>query len=290
MRILLLLLVVTISILHPKVLIITHAFNRPDFIEIQDKTFKKFLKDDYEFVVFSDANESQMQQRIHKICSRLHIQCVDIPQEIHDRPYLQRWPGEGYHSPSVRTSNAIQYSLNEFGFKHDDIVVVIDSDMFLVKDFSIREYLGEAVLAGLPQDRDSKGYLWNGLVFMNMPLLPDRCTLDFNCGKLDNTPVDSGGQIYHYLQKHPALAIKYMDSLHFNSDKPKQYKQKFLDKRPFLDILARNFLLKKPDNIEFLLYGTFLHYRGGANWNQKSPEYHAQKTKLLNEYLKALLQ
>ena len=30
-----------------KILIFTYRYNRPDFIEIQHKTFKKFLKDDY---------------------------------------------------------------------------------------------------------------------------------------------------------------------------------------------------------------------------------------------------
>ena len=38
-----------------KILIITHNYNRPDFIEIQSATFKKFLQDDYEYVVFNDV-------------------------------------------------------------------------------------------------------------------------------------------------------------------------------------------------------------------------------------------
>ena len=44
--------------LHAKVLIYTYAYNRPDFIEIQHKTFQKFLKDDYEFVVFDDGDSA----------------------------------------------------------------------------------------------------------------------------------------------------------------------------------------------------------------------------------------
>ena len=42
------------SILYPQILICTFAYNRPDFIEIQYLTFKKFLMDDFKLVVFND--------------------------------------------------------------------------------------------------------------------------------------------------------------------------------------------------------------------------------------------
>jgi len=48
-----------------KVLVLTCAFNRPDFIELQYKTFKAFLNDDYEFVVFNDANNRSTYLKIH---------------------------------------------------------------------------------------------------------------------------------------------------------------------------------------------------------------------------------
>ena len=37
-----------------RVLMITHAYNEPEFIRMQAETFKKFMKDDYEFVVFNN--------------------------------------------------------------------------------------------------------------------------------------------------------------------------------------------------------------------------------------------
>ena len=47
-----------------KVLLITHAYNQPEFIKWQDAALKKFLKDEYEYVVFNDASNLAMQQRI----------------------------------------------------------------------------------------------------------------------------------------------------------------------------------------------------------------------------------
>ena len=59
----------SLPIYSEKVLIFTYSYNRPDFIEIQEKTFKKFLKDDYEFVVFNDARYPDMQAKIRNTCA-----------------------------------------------------------------------------------------------------------------------------------------------------------------------------------------------------------------------------
>ena len=80
-----------------KVLIFTYAYNRPEFIETQYKTFKKFLLDEYEYVVFNDAIEPVLKKKIELMCEKLQIRCILIPQEIHDRPYLKRHPLERFH-------------------------------------------------------------------------------------------------------------------------------------------------------------------------------------------------
>jgi hypothetical protein len=70
------------------VLIMTYSYNRPDFIEIQNKIFKKFLKDDYTFVVFNDASQEEMANQITETCNKLNLPCIRIPQSIHEAPYL----------------------------------------------------------------------------------------------------------------------------------------------------------------------------------------------------------
>ena len=123
----------SIMITYPKVLIFTYAYNRPDFIELQHKTLKNFVEDDYEFVVFSDARSANNVNAIKSTCDRIGIKHVRIPQDIHSKPYLQRWPGENYQAPAVRNVNAVMYSLNTIGFDHDDILVLLDSNVFYLK-------------------------------------------------------------------------------------------------------------------------------------------------------------
>ena len=99
--------------IYAHVLIFTHAYNRPDFIEIQHKIFQAFLEDDYEFVVFSDAPDENMARQIKQMCDKYNIECIRIPPEIHTRPYLPRWPGENNHAPAVRNVNAVMCDITK---------------------------------------------------------------------------------------------------------------------------------------------------------------------------------
>lgn len=262
-----------------KVLLFTYSYNRPDFIEIQYKTFKKFLKDDHKLIVFNDARDPHLYQQIKATCKRLGIPCIKIPQEIHDQPYLERLPGEYYHAPSIRNCNVVMYSLNNYGFKHDDILVLLDSDMFLIKEFSIREYMKGLDIAALPQ---SKGpdtqYLWIGLVFMNMKTMPNKTTINFNCGRVNNACVDAGGHTHDYIVNNPNLRLQYFDTV---------VGQNMLISQEYEDALSK--FIQHANNVEFMLDRRFLHYRGGTNWDGKSPDYHAYKTKILHDFIDTIV-
>ena len=251
-----------------EVLLFTYAYNRPDFIETQYKTFKKFLKDDYEFVVFNDARDRGMEQRINGVCKQLGIRCIRIPQEIHERPYLKRWPGESKHAPAVRNCNVVMYSLNEVGFKHDGIVALFDSDLFLVKDFSISGYTKGYDLAGLPQPRPGITYLWIGLTFLDMRTMPNKTTIDFNCGRVGDQPVDSGGYTYYYLKNNPQLRVDFFD-------------KNFMKGFHFIDGQTSAVSLENDT--------MFLHYYAGTNWTNYAASYHDHKTAVLNQFIDRIL-
>lgn len=274
------------GIMQAKVLIYTYSYNRPDFIEIQHKTFKKFIKDEYEFVVFNDAPDETMARNIVAMCNQYQIPCIRIPQVIHQRPYLFRLPGENYQAPAVRNCNVVQYSLNEYGFNHDDILVLIDSDLFVVREFSFRDYLKDCDIAGLPQ---GIGYLWIGLVLLNMQTLPNITTLNFNCGRINNVPVDAGGYSYHYIHDNPSVRVRYFSQFYPQNFPATELTDGLLAQYSF-DAKAVDFIQAHPSNVEFLLNNCFLHYRSGTNWDCKSSDYHARKMALVNNYINALLQ
>jgi hypothetical protein len=291
-----------------KVLIITHSYNRPDFIEMQDKTFKKFVQDEYEFVVFNDARDQNMANQINDMCVQCGIQCIRIPQEIHTRPYLPRLPKDPLHRPNIRHANCTQYSLDILGFDHDGIVLIIDSDMFLTRPFHISEYMNDKDIVALI--KGSKGsnnkevsYLCPALCFLRMDKLSDKRSLNFNCGRADGASVDSGGWTYFYLKKHPDLRVVGVNSLWSfqlflgNTDINRPADDKVCDEvkvATYIDLGFNEkeikFLLEKPDTFEYFLDKYFLHYHGGTNHNNLSQAYHDNKTKIFNEFFEDILQ
>ena len=72
--------------------VITAVVNNPIFIEIQYYTLKKYMKCDYEFIVFNDAKlfpdysnggDINIKEIIEKLCKNLKIKCINIPNEHH---------------------------------------------------------------------------------------------------------------------------------------------------------------------------------------------------------------
>lgn len=309
-----------------KVLVFTYAYNQPDFIEIQYKTFKKFLKDEYEFIVFNDAHQKKMVEEITAMCQKYDIRCIRIPQEIHSMPYLDRPTHSNFaqfHLANVRNCNVVQYSLDILGMHHDDIVALFDSDLFLIKEFSIGQFMENYKIAGVTKpcydqwwkhscqelhpDIEPFNFLWIGLVFLNMPLLQNKTAINFNCGFVHgNIKVDSGGYTYFYLDgldiptKHinrtPLTKLlcqtckkisNLKSSCTHNTDNLKS--MSFSDKA--IQLVQAMPLHHKNQGrpIEFLLNNTFIHYQGGSNYQGFSAEYHAKKTKLVQHFITDIL-
>lgn len=285
------LLLMVCSALESKVLIISHSFNRPDFIELHAKTFKKFLQDDYEHVVFNDASNSSMKKEIKNTCKRLGIKCFRVPQELHAVP--------GRNSPGHRHMDGIQYALNKIGYDFNGIVALIDSDMFLLEPFSIEKYLDGYAVAGELQERKDHRivvqYLSPAIAFMDMRLLPNKRTLSFEGGYIEGLPCDVGGHTYFYLKNNPSAKPKLVNAFHVGAMKILapcslcsnmscslcvQRLQALHCNKCVID-----FIQACPDDIEFFLDSKFLHYRSGSNWNNKPAEYHQAKTRALNKLI-----
>ncbi len=280
-----------------KVLIFTYAYNRPDFVEIQYKTLKSFCTDDYEFIVFSDARSQDMKNKIREICAHYKLKFIQVPQAIHDRPYLPRLPREDYNYPSIRNVNVVQYSLDLLGFNHNDILILLDSDLFLVKEFSFREFLKGYDLGGFQLDNGYIKYLWHGLAFLDMSRMPNKRTLNFNCGIIEGRPADAGGYSYYYFQNNPQVKSRYVDyhysgALHCNQCKKIEAPYCIHNTNDLKNVGFNGpqiEFLQSAYNVEFFCNNSFLHYRGGTNWDRKSQEYHHKKTLALQRYLHSIL-
>ncbi|MGE0009501.1 MAG: hypothetical protein AB7F19_03085 [Candidatus Babeliales bacterium] len=311
-----------------KILIFTFAYNRPDFIEIQYQTFSKFLSEEFELIVFNDATEQTAKKGIEQICTALNLICVTIPQKIHARPYLNR-PDKSKPHAAIRNCNVVQYAMDIIGFDHNDILMLVDSDLFLIREFDIRNFIQNHHAAAFMRpcsDVPEKyhncttlhphvsgiSYFWIGLVILNMNSLPHKYALNFNRGTVQTvfgpSFVDAGGYSYYSktcipnFKAKPIIRTCFQDII-CTSCKEKNSAICTHSTATLQHLGVPNDLIKllqqipldprkeqADRGIELFNAGTFLHYRSGSNWNKASRAFIANKDKAFNNLIKTILE
>jgi hypothetical protein len=270
--------------------VVTAVVNNPIFIEIQYYTLKKYMKCNYEFIVFNDAKDFcdftnggdiTIKTIIENICKKLNIQCININNQ-HHADKTDRWCQE----PSHRTADSMNVIL-EYQKQHPDIYLLLDSDMFLIDDYNIDDYTKYDCSIVLQHRKDIDHitdiyYIWNGLYYFNINKLN---TSLMNWGLTYTT--DTGGRMSPWLksivndlpinqnivniENDKVHFIKYLKSGEWNmTDMPSKLKKnerlvRFLQK----DIRNINgkFFCELYDN-------KFFHYRAGGNWEKRNFKLH----------------
>lgn len=274
-----------------KILILTHAYNRPDFIEMQQRTLDAFLQEDYELIIFNDAVPGKMHDAIKEMCAKLNIQCIPIPQEIHAHLYPLSLPRERFYTiPSARHTDCIQYSLELIGFNYDGIVGIMDSDLFFIQPFSAAEALENHEIAAIMSPFFNVSnqcaalvnahYIWPGLVFMKMKELPNRKTFDFSPGVYPDFIVDTGGHTFFYLKANPTVRVNTLDYfcnglnqdyLTIENRLSKAVKTKKLFEYGYTTPQIKWLLKRDPHiTVEFGCNNRILHYRGASYEDDKN--------------------
>jgi hypothetical protein len=234
--------------------ILTFHYNQADFIELQYRTLKKFLSDDFELIVFNDAATLENKEWIEEVCDDLGIKCIRFEPEWHlidplnlylierlkEPSTINLWDWTSFDSveevaahPSIRHCHVIQYALDHFGYGHDDLVVLMDGDNFLIKPISFRDLLGSNDLLGCSRQCDHHGFYrkqgleapppskdrlwlpWVVFIAFNPSKLPSPRELKFHVDVIQNHPNypdhllgDSGSAACRYIQKYPNLKIR----------------------------------------------------------------------------------
>lgn len=282
-----------------EVLIMTPVFNKPEFIGWQKQLFDKFVLDEdgYRFVAFDDSIDPHMTQCMQEECKKWNVEYVRIPQDIHTRPYLPREPSWKPNT-SFRVSDAYQYMANTMGFDHDGIVFFTDSDQFLTRPFNFHEETKQYdIIAVFLEATPGIRYVWQGMSIFHMDRLPNKRTINFNCGRINGVNVDSGGFTYYYFKNHPQVRVKQAPVkcastlfLHNrfahrqNTNIPVNEQIEKLKEYGF-DKIEIAFLQKKVPDISYALNNCFLHYNAGSNYDHQSEQYIKNKDALLRTYI-----
>jgi len=247
--------------------IFTSVVNRPDFVEIQDKLFKKFLKNDYQFHVVDDSISSDVTEQFKIICENQNLKYYKKPQNNINM------------NPAQACAAAVQWTYDNLIKENckNDLVCFFDSDMFLIDYFDVEEYLSDAIISGLLQSRGPINYMWNGIMFFNMPKIHQiNADIDFSDGYVEGQLTDVGGHTYYYFEKNDVIMKE--TNVYF----PTHYN----------NIELQNDEVTKGYNFELHLDGKFLHYRAATNWHSNwrdSEDPLTKKTKIFNTIMMEIL-
>lgn len=268
--------------LHAKILIMTHSYNQPEFISYQYHTFNKFIEGEFDYIVFNDAPNDELFAQIENVCQQLHITSIPVPQIIHSLPYLFRDSGIG--GPSAECAETIQFMLNSVGFKHSGIVMLVDSDMFLIRRLNVESFLQEYDIAAHPQYRtSSKGtasYFLPNLMIFNMEQLQDKAMFNFNLGEVNGVRTDTGGFNHYYIEQHPDLKWLKINVFYppLNKSKTQPHPEALAELKAYPALYQ--LLQTSTYDYEFYADCYFLHFRAGSNWNNIKDVDMAKKTTL----------
>ena len=230
-----------------KVRIFSPVCNNPEFIKLQAKTFERFLDDDYDYIVLNDGLDPGLVSEISKVCQELSIECVEVPKSLI------------HSSAAVAHSAVMQWAYDNIilGKYVDDICVFVDSDMFAIRDFSISSFVGDNALCGVPQHRGPIEYFWPGLLFMNIPLMPNKEDFNVYCGIVRGFNVDAGGIMWHYLNENRGINLKGIQhTSHIHSCNSNMH------------VLCNEVLERYDEEFRIeILESSFLHYGGASTRN-----------------------
>jgi len=252
-----------------KVKIYTFPDKAPYFLPWQAKALKDHLKDDYEFIVINNASSESLDRDIKNHCSALAIQCIEAEQK-------------DFSHQVFACSSPIQECIDKYISKDRDCInVIMDSDLFLMRDFSFNELMDGYDIGMLSQSRDLGAgfglieYAWNCLLCFNTTM-PDVDKFKMWPGTINHAPCDVGGMSYFYFLYHPEVKIR---------------------KIPTTSIITNHTEVVEliPERVRHLykfewdmeiIEGSFLHFRGGSRWDNKPKVFYIEKEQFIQKLVK----
>lgn len=255
-----------------RVSIFSFAHNTKFPIGIVYRQFKKYLKDDFEYILFNDANDLQTEADINTETSCNNIKCVRIPQHIHK-----------IHNPSESYAETLNWALHEHAAKNDyELIVLMHTDIFPICDVSIVEIIGNYTVASTVEFRiiDGKGinYLYPALTIINIKNLKDPNEINF-----DLLPgLDVGGKTKEFIEKYP-------ESVKFLANYQAEYMKAILHDQPIAEYFEEDIRICRAAGLSagWVAANGLYHYMAGSAWNiNENPLFAAGHNKRMQLFLK----
>ena len=243
-----------------KTKIVTFVFNRPDLLDYQIRSLKKFIIGDKDISVVYDTRDDQYYDEFKKICTEHDV-------ELH---HHKSEPGG---SPSFYHAQTAKWAYDTLIKTEEDncIVLFLDHDMFLIDDYNVVEEMSSNDVMGCLQSREDISYIWPGLFFCKKSST-EEIKFDFFPQTVDGQMLDTGGGTYKLLR----AGLKYEDT---GVQYPEEYKG--------IDLQDSD--VTGGYGFELHADGKFLHFRNACGWHNNFQPSGDKKTNVLFQMLSDLI-
>lgn len=226
-----------------KTAIIIVIYNVDLFIVKQIECIKRFCKDEHQIIIIDNSTIPEVSEAI-KYRIR-EIDCI----------YKKTQANSG--DPSLSHSFAANFAYWKYKDSYS-LVFFLDHDAFPIKDFSVKEILGDKVIAGMAQTKPSgKTYIWAGCLMLNNGVV-EKELVDLSPNS--EYGLDTGGNTYKIIDKYGLE-----NCVFFNE----HYHENVHFKIPHYNFYS------------IIHDGVFMHFIAGSNWQKTNENEHAERISTL---------
>lgn len=173
-------------------------YNKPEYIELQKKSFDKWIKFKYDFIIVNNAIDINIINSISTITESLGLRMIYCNNDISSMS-------------SISHQNAFQYIIDDV--TDGDNIMILDHDLFVISELNENYYKGFDMVI-LPQLRDSIEYPWPGMIIFNN--IKKKNDISFASGLIEGVSCDTGGNIYYYI-KNNNLNVRKINESYFDN-------------------------------------------------------------------------
>lgn len=228
-------------------------------IDIMYRQFKKYIKEEFEFILLNDAYEAQAEKDINTITAANKITCVRVPQEIHP-----------FQNPSDCLADTLNWLVHEYAgnpFNNFDIIVIMHTDIFPICKVSMTEILGNYVVASTTEFRkvDDVGvtYLYPAFTIINIKALKEIGVKELDFGL--SPGIDTGGKTKDFIDKYPDL-VKFLPN-----HQASYFVRTLNESESLAQYFKEDLEITRAAGLSsgWIADGGMYHYMCGSAWNKK---------------------
>lgn len=265
-------------------LIVTVVYNKPSFLPYQYECLKRYIQQEFTFYVFDNSESAAHTTQFKDTCAYLGVNYVRVPPGIHT-----------VHDPSFRAGKSLDYALQYVysTLNYRGIVMVNDSDLFLVRPYDPVQELRGSQFIGRGQYRDNDiTYYTNQFLVLDYATLPNVQDITFVPGSVKGQFLDCGGLLSLYFDANPSVAHRTVTDIYSNRlskatmDTCPEVIRTYIENEiqlishdiPHLDIRAGHAFSE-------YVADAFIHLRAGSNWIGHSESLHWNREYWLYRFL-----